>query len=273
MIKDFKIGGCFNLNSLYLLWQPSNSQKTSLSDYWSSASKVNIAFASFAQSSFIASQQISQTITGINPSLEYDFRVFLSCDNVPLLPSQPYSILTRAKLGQLSSGVSNSNVTLNNLHTATFDVFNYQPDTTTGLITSNWDNKVLRFISKSKPLLLLNTENITDFSGQLKWNDQSNGFLIYIQSSAISESQITAQAVLYNDRQMNEKLSYPITLSRVSGTNSFTSSDVIGGIEIIGHLIYIFFGNVKIPFMTIFSQSNDCMVVSTKYYSRILISA
>ena len=81
-------------------------------------------------------------------------------------------------------------------------------------------------------------------------------------ANLIATSEAAVEILRFYDHQMGEHLSTPIPLFRTSA-GLWESKSPIGGIELVGKLLYLRFSNKKIPFMVILEQNKECLAATT----------
>ena len=208
--------------------------------------------------------QVHRELTGLNSSVTSDIKVVLVCDKT-FQASMPHSSFVRARLGLLNKAAppANAPYTLSNLDEVRYDLVQILPQKAQSYLLDSTDNEQLLFHPREEPLRLLTTEGLADFGGRLVWREELGGYVAQISpNTLITTSEASLEILRFYDHQMGEHLSSPVPLSR-NLAGGWESKKALGGIDLVGKLLYLRFSNKKIPLMVILEQSQECLTATT----------
>lgn len=264
---EFTVSGCSTINSIYFNWQKSFSERPANIDPWASSTRQDINLDSTQTNANFATLTLTRQILSIDLSVNVDIRISLSCDTTT--PTDvPIAGFVKSRMGLITAAnsITNAGYTTSNVNSVKYEIWNLVPNDTPSLLFANDDNKNLFFYYKTKPLLMLSTEDMKGFQGTLEWSDTLGGFVAKINTTLIIGDTASLEVFLFYDRVMGAKLSSPVQISRSDQTNIFVSDKIVGGPELVGKIIYLKFNNKRLPFMTIFNQSQECMTSTNLCY-------
>lgn len=268
---DFQVTGCHQIDEVYVLWQNSFSENIGQGvDIWKNAVKITIPTAGMQPFIKNNAYRIVQEIPNLNMTHNIDFKVVVQCDKTysAVASDTPTSIYGRSKTNRQSSLSKNSVFSLPVLNEATYEIFQLVPNKLPSLLFLNTDNKQLFFFNKEQPLTLLASENLKDLQSSLTWSEAKGGYVFNLRTNLVSDNSPTVRVFKFHDHNMGPHLSEEFYLEKKveNNVNVYTSKEAIGDMELVGKMIYLKYSNRKIPFVSIFSQTETCLQTSNQCF-------